>query len=150
LNTLLTAPVTIARAENNELLVDTRREAVSMAVLAKLNIAYQQYLAATREYRRSADLAEVDQRLYQQIANRAITDTQGDLERISAQVSAVFSELRRYQSYADAQAALGRLYATLGLAGHAGLEPVVYIVGFPPVRIERASERDDGRREGAS
>jgi outer membrane protein, multidrug efflux system len=120
LNTLLTAPVTIARAENNELLVDTRREAVSMAVLAKLNIAYQQYLAATREYRRSADLAEVDQRLYQQIANRAITDAQGDLERISAQVSAVFSELRRYQSYADAQAALGRLYATLGLDPVAG------------------------------
>jgi outer membrane protein TolC len=120
LNTLLTAPVTIARAEDNELLVDTRREAVSMAVLAKLNIAYQQYLAATREYRRSADLAEVDQRLYQQIANRAITDTQGDLERISAQVSAVFSELRRYQSYADAQAALGRLYATLGLDPVAG------------------------------
>jgi hypothetical protein len=30
-------------------------------------------------------------------------------------VSTVFSELRRYQSYADAQAALGRIYAALGL-----------------------------------
>jgi outer membrane protein TolC len=115
LNTLLSAPVTILRSENAELLVDKRREAVSMAVLAKLHIAYEQYLAAAREYRRSSELADVDRRLYEQISNRTATDVQGDLERISAQVSVVFSELRRYQSYADAQAALGRLYATLGL-----------------------------------
>jgi len=40
---------------------------------------------------------------------------QSALERVSAQVSAVNSDLRRYESYADAQAALGRLYDTMGL-----------------------------------
>lgn len=115
LNSLILAPVTLRRTDNATLLVDTRREALSIATLAKLHIAYQQYLAASRDYSRSTELADVDQRLSQQITNRTANDVQGDLERISAEVSAVFSELRRYQAYAEAQAALGRIYATIGV-----------------------------------
>lgn len=115
LNGLLTFPSTYRRATNNEKLADLKREAMSMAVLAKLHIAYQQYLAASREFRRSQQVSDVDSRLYDQIRNRTATDVGGDLERISAQVSAVTSQLRSYQSYAEAQAALGRLYATLGV-----------------------------------
>jgi len=114
-NSLLIAPVLIHRAEQAEVLANLRREAVSIAVLAKLHIAVEQYLAAAADYRRSTEIAEVDQRLYQQISNRAESDVQGDLERVSAQVSTVFSDLRRYQSFADAQAALGRIYAALGI-----------------------------------
>ena len=115
LNTLITAPATIRRAENAELLTDVRRQAISMNVLTRLHIAAEQYRAASREYRRSAELSDVDQRLYQQISNRAATDAQGELEKVFAQVSAVFSELRSYQSFAEAQAAIGRLYAALGV-----------------------------------
>ncbi len=117
LNNLLLLPTTMRRDDETLELANRRREAVSMAVLAKLHIAYDQYLAAASEYHWAMQLADVDQRLYQQIANRAETDVQvqGDLERVSAQVSAVFSLLRSYQSYAEAQAALGRLYATLGI-----------------------------------
>jgi outer membrane protein TolC len=115
LSNLLTAPVRIRRADQSAELSDRRREAVSMAVLAKLYIAYAEYLSDAAEYRYAAELADVDQRLYQQIANRAATDVQGDLERVSAEVSAVFSSLRRYQSYAETQAALGRVYAALGI-----------------------------------
>ena len=115
LNNVLQAPVQILRAQDNEALAGERRKAVSVAVLAKLHIAYDQYLSAAREYRWSDQLAGVDERLYEQIANRAASDVQSELERISAQVSEVNSELRRYQSYAEAQAALGRIYATMGL-----------------------------------
>jgi multidrug efflux system outer membrane protein len=115
LNNVLQAPYQIRRAENVEILADERRKAISVAVLAKLHIAYDQYLSAAREYRWSDQLADVDGRIYQQISNRASSDVQSELEQISAQVSAVNSELRRYQSYAEAQAALGRIYATLGL-----------------------------------
>ncbi len=114
-NSLLAAPVLIRRADEAADVAQLRREAVSIGVLAKLHIAVEQYLAAASEYRRSTEVAEVDERLYQQISNRTVSDVQGDLERVSAQVSAVFSELRRYETYADAQAALGRIYATLGL-----------------------------------
>jgi len=115
LNNLLLAPANIRRADESAVLAARRREAVSMAVLAKLHIAYEQFLSDAAEYHRASELAGVDQRLYQQIANRSATDIQGDLERVSAQVSAVFSTLRRYQSYAETQAALGRLYDALGL-----------------------------------
>lgn len=115
LNNVLQAPVQILRAKDNEELAEERRKAISVAVLAKLYIAYDQYRSAAREYRWSDQLAGVDERLYQQISNRAVSDVQSELERISAQVSEVNSELRRYQSYADAQAALGRIYDTLGL-----------------------------------
>jgi outer membrane protein, multidrug efflux system len=115
LSNLLTAPVRIRRADETDELSARRRQAIGMATLAKLYIAYQQYLSDAAEYRYAAELADVDDRLYQQIANRTATDVQGDLERVSAQVSAVFSALRRYQSYAETQAALGRLYAALGI-----------------------------------
>jgi outer membrane protein TolC len=115
LSNLLTAPVRFRRADEEAELADRRREAVSMAVLAKLYIAYAQYISDAAEYHYAEQLAGVDQRLYQQIANRAATDVQGDLERVSAEVSAVFSSLRQYQSYAETQAALGRVYAALGV-----------------------------------
>jgi outer membrane protein TolC len=115
LSNLLTAPVRIRRANEMDELSARRRQAISMATLAKLYIAYQQYLADAAEYHYAAELADVDDRLYQQIANRTATDVQGDLERVSAQVGSVFSALRRYQSYAETQAALGRLYAALGI-----------------------------------
>lgn len=115
INNLIQAPYQIRRAENAEVLADERRKAVSVAVLAKLHIAYEQYVSAAREYRWSQQLADVDVRLYEQIGNRAQSDVQSELERISAQVSAVNSELRRDQSYAEAQAALGRIYASMGL-----------------------------------
>jgi len=115
LNNVIQAPYQIRRAESAEVLADERRKAVSVAVLAKLHIAFAQYVSAAREYRWSDQLADVDDRLYEQIGNRASSDVQSELERISAQVSAVNSELRRDQSYAEAQAALGRIYATMGL-----------------------------------
>jgi len=115
LSNLLQFPVTYRRAESAEHLADLKREAMSMAVLAKLHIAYQQYLDASKVFRRAQEVSEVDQRLYEQIRNRNATDIGGDLERISAKVSAESSELQRYQAYAETQAALGRLYAALGV-----------------------------------
>jgi outer membrane protein TolC len=112
---LLTLPDQMQRARNAEELAAMRRQALSIAVLAKVHIAYQQYLSAANEYRWSDQMARVDRRLYQQVLNRVSTDSQSELERVSAQASSVNSDLRRYQSYAEAQAALGRLYATLGL-----------------------------------
>lgn len=112
---LISGPEQIHRANAGVTLEDMKREAVSMTVLAKMHIAYQQYLSAAKEYQWADQASDVDQRLYQQISNQTATDAQGELDRITAQVSAVTSSLLRYQSYADAQAALGRLYSSLGI-----------------------------------
>jgi outer membrane protein, multidrug efflux system len=112
---ILSIPEQKKRGQLAEDTAVTRRQALSMATLAKLHIAYQQYLAAAKEYRWADQLAGVDRRLYQQIANRTETDAQSELERVQARVSAVQSDLKRYRSYADAQAALGRLYDAVGI-----------------------------------
>jgi outer membrane protein TolC len=112
---ILSIPEQLKRGHIAEDTAITRRQALSMATLAKLHIAYQQYLAATKEYRWADQLATVDRKLYQQITNRTETDAQSELEKVSAHVSTVQSDLRRFRSYAEAQAALGRLYNAIGV-----------------------------------
>lgn len=136
---LLQLPTQFKRAENAELLAERRRQALSIAVLAKVHVAYQQYLAAMREHQWAAELASVDRRLYRQIANQVTTDAQGDLERVSVRVSAVTSELLRYQMYAEAQAALGRLYANLGIDPVSEEEAAVLDLDGLRRAIERAA-----------
>jgi outer membrane protein TolC len=112
---IISIPEQLKRGNLAEATAITRREALSVATLAKLHIAYQQYLAAAEEYRWADQLASVDRRLYEQISNRTETDAQSELERVSARVSTVQSDLRRYRAYAEAQAALGRLYDVVGI-----------------------------------
>jgi outer membrane protein TolC len=112
---LLSLPATLELGRDSEALAELRRRAVAMAVLAKLHIAYQQYIYAGHEYQRARELSRVDRRIYAQISNRTAANAQSMLERIVAEVYLVTSELRQYDSYADLQAALGRLYATVGL-----------------------------------
>lgn len=112
---LLSAPSVIRLSEDSEKLAEMRRQAVAMAVLAKLHIAYQQYVYIGKQYERARRLSGVDRRIYAQVSNRTAVDAQSMLERVAAEVYAVSSELRQYETYADLQAALGRIYATIGL-----------------------------------
>jgi outer membrane protein TolC len=119
---LVSAPSIIRLGNDSEKLAELRRQALAMAVLAKLHIAYQQYVFAGNEYKRARDLSRVDRRIYTQVANRTAADAQSVLERIAAELYAANSELRQYEAYADLQAALGRIYWTVGLdtePGHA-------------------------------
>jgi len=148
LTNLLTFPVTWRRATNAEHLADLKREAMSVAVLAKLHIAYEQYMYFGGQYRRAQAIAEVDQRLYDQIRNRTASDVGGDLERISAQVSAVTSELQRYQSYAEMQAALGRLHAAIGVDPLPERFDVLDVAGI--VQAVRRAETEQASRPAPS
>ena len=112
---LLTGAPGVHRARNSVKLAEAQRQAVAMAVLTKLHLAYQQYLDAGKEYGRARALAEVDERLYAQLSGRAAAEAQNELEPIVAGVASVASSLRRYESYSNMQAALGRLYDTVGI-----------------------------------
>jgi len=128
----------------------TNRQALSMAVLAKLHIAYQQYLAAAREYRWADQLADVDHKLYQQIANRTESNAQSELERVSARVSAVLSEIKRYRDYAEAQAALGRLYDAVGIDPVPGEVVALDIASLSAAIRKSSSDWDNNRLDHLS
>jgi outer membrane protein TolC len=115
LMSLLQGPRIIKRSEDAVKLAEVQRQAIGMAVLTKLHLAYQQYLDAGKEYARARALAMVDDRIYGQLSNRAAAEAQNELEPIVAGVASVASSLRRYESYSNMQAALGRLYDTIGI-----------------------------------
>jgi outer membrane protein, multidrug efflux system len=143
---IISIPEQLKRGNLAEDTAIVRRQALSVATLAKLHISYQQYLAAAQEYHFADELASVDRRLYQQIANRTETDAQSELEKVSARVSAVQSDLRRYRSYAEAQAALGRLYDVVGIDPVPDKLASLDILTLSEAIRRCASDWDDGGR----
>jgi outer membrane protein TolC len=147
---ILSIPEQLRRGQIAEDTAITRRQALSMATLAKVHIAYQQYLAASKEYRWADQLASVDRKLYQQISNRTETDAQSELEKVSARVSAVESDLKRYRSYAEAQAALGRLYDAIGVDPVPDQVEALDITSLTAVIRRSASDWDNKRLDQVS
>ena len=116
---LLSAPARKQMADAGVALADQRRMATQMALLAQVHIARLQYGNALHQFKRADENWQVDSRIAEQVSNRAQAQTQTQLDRVANQTAAILSELRRYQALAQAQAAAGKLQATLGL------EPVV-------------------------
>jgi outer membrane protein TolC len=111
---LLSGPAQIKLAHANEDVVTAKRLAVHMAALAEVHVAWNQYRGAARQYARADQLFTVENRLSTATANRQESDAQSVLERINNQTSAITAELRRYDTFAQAQAALARMEAAIG------------------------------------
>ncbi|MCR6633051.1 MAG: TolC family protein [Magnetospirillum sp.] len=111
---LISAPDQIANAEAGETVAKARRQALHMAVLAQVHIGLRQFNNASKQYIRADELYQVEKRLADFTKVRADNDAQSVMEQITNQTSAIAASLRRYQSYAQMQSSLGRLYATMG------------------------------------
>lgn len=112
---LLSAPVQQRMAEAGVKLADQKRMSMQMAVLSQLHVARLQYANALRQYERADSIAQVDGRIAQHVANQEAAARQTQLERVSQQTASILSQLRRYQTLSNAQAAASKLQATLGL-----------------------------------
>lgn len=96
-------------------LSEQKMMATLMAVIAKVHIALLDYEGARRQFRRADEVWQVDDQLRLHTSNAVKSQTQGKLQLVAQRTIAVLSLLRRYQAYADAQAAAARLQASLGL-----------------------------------
>lgn len=112
---LLTGPAQKRLAEAGVALADQRRMAAQMALLAQVHIARLQYANARRLFERSDNIWQVDDKVSRHVENQEKAETQSRQERIANSTTAILSLLRRYQALAQAQAAAGKLQATLGL-----------------------------------
>lgn len=117
---LLSAPTQIRLAEAGVALADQRRVATQMAVLAQVHIARLQYANAFQQYQRSDAIWVVDDRINRHMANREKAQTQSKLDKVANNTAAILSQLRRYQSLAQAHAAASKLQATLGMEPEIG------------------------------
>jgi outer membrane protein TolC len=111
---LLSMPDQLNQAAANEKVTEARRIALRMAVLAQVHISYRQFVNAERQFERADELYAVENRLARMAKARTENDAQSVLEEIGNQTSAIAATLRRYQSYAQVEQALGRMYATMG------------------------------------
>jgi outer membrane protein TolC len=112
---LLSAKHIKAAANAQYELAREQRLALNMAVLTQVHVAYIDYTSRKQQFELTRQLSDVEQRILQHTRNAAQVDAQGKLAEIRAATSALMSELRLYQSYADYQGAYGQMVATLGL-----------------------------------
>ena len=112
---LLSAPTQIRLADAGVALADQRRVAMQMAVVAQVHIARLQYANALQQYQRSDAIWVVDDRINRHMTNREQAQTQSKLDKVANNTAAILSQLRRYQSLAQAHAAASKLQATLGM-----------------------------------
>ncbi|TAN60644.1 MAG: TolC family protein [Magnetospirillum sp.] len=101
-------------ADANEETVKARRLALRMAVLAQVHVSERQFRNASSQYLQSDKLWKVDQRLSDLADAKATNDASGMLERVAGHASAIASQLRRFQTYAQVEQAYAKMQATLG------------------------------------
>lgn len=112
---ILSGPSQMRASKADKELAESRRMALQMAVLTQLHLARQQYGDALHQYERADQIAQVDTRLMDLTRSREASQMGSQLDRVTATVSAILSQLRRYEAMAKAQEAAGRVQATLGI-----------------------------------
>ena len=112
---IISAPWRIQAAETAEDVAEAKRLALRMAVLAQVHVSLNQFEGAVRQYGRADRLWKIESRLADATASRQANDAQSVIERISNQTSAIAADLKRFQAFAQAQEALGRMQTTIGL-----------------------------------
>ena len=105
-------------AEKNEAVEQKKRMAVQMATVAKVHMSLFQYQNSIKQFKRSDEILNVDQQLEKIAIGKLKSDMAGEQRRISANVTTILSELRRYEALAKYEDALGMLKASLGVEPH--------------------------------
>lgn len=108
-------PATKRQHEAQGKVDDTRRAAMSMAVMTQVRIAAERYRQTVDEYALARRLDGIDQRINVQMANAVKSSAETELESIRAQVRAVLSSLQRANAQASVQASHARMLNSIGV-----------------------------------
>ncbi len=111
---VLSGPDRINHAETAEEVANAKRVALRMAVLAQVHVVSNQFRSAAKQYQRADKLWTIETRLAEASGNQQRGGTQTEIDRVSAETSAIAAELRRFQTYAQLQSAYGKLQTTIG------------------------------------
>ena len=100
--------------ENQQAVDDSRRMALSIAVLTQVRVAIERYKLSLKELDTANESFLVDQRMAAFAEAAQDSELNAELEAIRAKTRALNSEFKRYGAYAAAQAAFGRIYNSVG------------------------------------
>jgi outer membrane protein TolC len=93
---------------------DARRQAMAMAVLAQTRIAAVRYTLVGDEFLIWDEAARDDDLIVQHLASSETAGIDNELEVVRAQARALASHINRDLAYANVQAAIARLYNSIG------------------------------------
>lgn len=103
------------RAQKTQaILDDTRRIALSMAVLTQVRIAGQRYRQSVEDYDIISQGADIDARIEKHMLSGVRANSESDMTLLTARFKAVLSEMRRYSSFANLQMAYARVANSVG------------------------------------
>lgn len=111
---LLSGPTSIDVAEAQVNVAESRRLALTMAVITQVNIAWLQFRETATQFEEAAKLNRIEEKLYQNVSNAAAIDAESQLEKIRAATTALAAEFKRDRTYADYQSAIGGVAASVG------------------------------------
>lgn len=93
---------------------DTRRVALTMAVMTQVRIAAQRFQEARTDYQVASQAAKVDARIEQHTLSATKANTESDMELLRTEVRAALSEMQRYVALANLQTAYARVANSVG------------------------------------
>nr|VFK41198.1 MAG: Outer membrane protein TolC [Candidatus Kentron sp. SD]VFK46929.1 MAG: Outer membrane protein TolC [Candidatus Kentron sp. SD] len=111
---ILSAPERIEYAELGVEAAEMERVALQMAVLAQVHVADRQFWDARKQFELADSLFQVNHRIAE-LVEKGLLGNQSINDFVYEQTDAIASQLRRYYTYAELEAAHGRIHATLGL-----------------------------------
>lgn len=115
LMSVLSYPAIIRAGEARSAVADMRRQALRMAVLTQVNVAWQQYQQANTLFDRSNELQRIQRGILHQTENAVQSDAQTLVERVRTRTETVLATRIRDRSYAQLQSAHGAVYQAAGL-----------------------------------
>ena len=111
---LFALPVLAKTQEAQTKTDETRRMALSMAVITQLRVASERYRLAVEDFKLADTAAQVDKRLADYMSASVTAKLDSELELIRVQARAVLGNYQRMNAYAGAQIAFSRLQNTMG------------------------------------
>ena len=92
-----------------------RRQAMTMAVLTQVHLAFRQYKEILDEFRVNKKLSDICQRFQRLLETNEIAGKGDELEVILSATHALVAQMRHHLIYAELQNAMGRLYSSAGI-----------------------------------
>jgi len=112
---VIRGPANIRLAETEQELSRVRRLALSMAVIAQVNVAALRFDTAKRDFELAARIAEVESRIRTELDRSRQARVGSELQLVEGEIRLALADLRRDMAYADLQASFGRMIASIGL-----------------------------------
>lgn len=101
--------------EANEDLAEVRRQALRMAVLTQVNVAWQEYQQSTRMFGRYQELTRIQRGILNQTSLSVQQRAETQMEQVRVSTETILTTRARDRSFADVQNALGAVYQAAGL-----------------------------------